>query len=225
MWEDILKNRDVKVPRFRAKQKIIDFMNPLIREVLDKIEAKEGKEPFDLTDGQGGSSLQGYYYTPNYVLECFPLVGYHEGRGFVVEFPESDKLTNYIDWYDMWNYRYGEVINDIADKFGEEYRLKEEDKEVYPVIEYIAGGFDYERATFGLYCKQEDAWAEALIEDVNQKLIDEYGEAKGESMYEPEFPMAYDPNTGKNITAEEALNQDERIKDREDWKDSLRGQE
>ena len=225
MWEDIIKNKEVKVSPFRAKQKIIEFMNPLIREVLDKIEAKEGKHPYDLTDGAGGSSLEGYYYTPNYVLECFPLVGYHEGRGFVVEYPEADKITNGADWHDLWNYGFGKVIDDIADKFGEEYRLKEEDKEVYPVITYIAGAYDYDKATFGLYCKQEDAWAEALIDDVHKKLIEKFGEAEGKDMYEPEFPMAYDPNTGKNITAEEALNQDERIKDKEDWKDSLRGQE
>jgi hypothetical protein len=225
MWEDIIKNREVKVPPFRAKQKIIEFMNPLIREVLDKIEAKEGKHPYDLTDGAGGSSLEGYYYTPNYVLECFPLVGYHEGRGFVVEYPEADKIITGADWYDMWNYGFGEVIDDIADKFGEEYRLKEEDKEVYPIPMYIAGAYDYDKATFGLYCKQEDAWAEALIDDVHKKLIEKFGEAEGRDMYEPMFPMAYDPNTGKNITAEEALNQDERMKDREDWKDSLRGQE
>ena len=80
-------------------------------------------------------------------------------------------------------------------------------------------------ATFGIFCKKEDAWANALMEDINQKLINKFGEPKGKDMYKPEFPMAYDSNTGKNITAEEALNQDERIKDREDWKDSLRGQE
>lgn len=225
MWEDIIKNKEVKPHPFAARQNIIEFMNPLIREVLNKIEAKEGKEAYDLTDGAGGSSLRGYYYTPNYVLECFPLVGYHEGRGFVVEFPEADKLTVGADWYDLWNYGFGEVIDDIADKFGEEYRLKEEDKEVYPVIQYSAGANNYENTTFGLYCKQEDAWAEALIDDVHKKLIEKFGEAEGKSMFEPQFPMAYDPNTGKNITAEEALNQDERMKDREDWKDSLRGQE
>tara|TARA_R100000657_G_C4671140_1_gene115656 strand:- start:677 stop:1354 length:678 start_codon:yes stop_codon:yes gene_type:complete len=225
MWEDIIKNRKVKPHPFAARRKVIDFMNDLINEVLDKIEAKEGKHPYDLTDGAGGSSLRGYYYTPNYVLECFPLVGYHEGRGFVVEFDSVDKTETYADWHDLWGYGFGEVIDDIADKFGEEYRLKEEDKEVYPVIHYVAGADDYENSTFALYCKQEDAWAEALMEDVNQKLIDEYGEAEGKSMYEPEFPMAYDPNTGKNITAEEAINQDERNRNREDWKDSLRGQE
>lgn len=219
MWEDIIKNTIV------TKQEVINFMNSLAKETLNKIEAKEGKEPFDLTDGRGGSSLEGYYYTPNYVLEVTPLVGYHEGRGFVVEFPKSEKMTTGVDWYDLWNYGFGKDIDDIADKFGEEYRLKEEDKEVYPVIQYIAGAYDYERATFGLYCKQEDAWASALIEDIHKKLIEKYGEAEGKSMYEPEFPMAYDPKTGKNITPEEAVGQDKRNKDRKDWKDSLRGQE
>ena len=183
MWEDIIKNAPSKLD-------VINFMNSLARETLDKIDAKEGKESFDLTDGRGGSSLEGYYYTPNYVLEVTPLVGYHEGRGFVVEYPEAEKMTTSADWYDMWNYGFGKVINDIADKFGEEYRLKEEDKEVYPIITYIAGAYDYDRATFGLYCKQEDAWASALIEDIHKKIIEKYGKAEGKDMYKPEFPMA-----------------------------------
>lgn len=221
MWKKVLKNAP-------SKQDVINFMNALARETIDKIEAKEGKEPFDLTDGAGGSSLEGYYYTPNYVLEHFPLVGYHgRRRGFVVEHEGSalDKMELGVDWYDMWNYKFGDVISDIADKFGEEYRLKEEDKKTYPVIQYYAGAYNYEDATFGIYCKKEDAWVAALMGDINQKLIDEFGKPKGKSMYEPEFPMAYDSNAGKNITAEEALNQDERMKDRTDWKDSLRGQE
>mgnify|MGYP003638981512 CR=1 FL=1 len=220
MWEDIIKNTVL------TRQEVINFMNSLAKETLDKIEAKEGKEPFDLTDGRGGSSLEGYYYTPNYVLEHFPLVGYHGGRrGFVVEYGSSDKMDAGVDWYDLWDYSFRTAIKSIADQHGEEYRLKEEDKENYPVIQYIAGAYNYENATFGIFCKKEDAWANALMEDINQKLINKFGEPKGKDMYKPEFPMAYDSNTGKNITAEEALNQDERIKDREDWKDSLRGQE
>ena len=224
MWEDIIKNSRWNPP-IPTKQEIISFMNTLAREILDKIEAKEQKESFDLYDGAGGNSLEGYYYSPNYVLEHFPLIGYHEGRGFVVEYEDSDKMETGVDWYDLWGYGFKDKINNIADQYGEEYRLKEEDKEAYPVITYIAGAYDYENATFGIYCKKEDAWAEALMRDINQKLIDKYGEAEGEDMYEPMFPMAYDPNAGKNITAEEALNQDERMKDRKDWKDSLRGQE
>jgi len=219
MWEDIIKNTVL------TKQEVINFMNSLAKETLDKIKAKEGKEPFDLTDGRGGSSLEGYYYTPNYVLEHFPLVGYHGRRGFVVEHGSSDKMDVGVDWYDLWNYSFGNAIKSIADRHGEEYRLKEEDKENYPVIQYIAGAYDYENATFGIFCKKEDAWADALMEDINQKLINKFGEPKGKDMYKPEFPMAYDSNTGKNITAEEALSQDKTMKDREDWKDSLRGKE
>jgi len=218
MWEDIIKNTVL------TKQEVINFMNSLAKETLDKIKAKEGKEPFDLTDGRGGSSLEGYYYTPNYVLEHFPLVGYHGRRGFV-EHGSSDKMDVGVDWYDLWNYSFGNAIKSIADRHGEEYRLKEEDKENYPVIQYIAGAYDYENATFGIFCKKEDAWADALMEDINQKLINKFGEPKGKDMYKPEFPMAYDSNTGKNITAEEALSQDKTMKDREDWKDSLRGKE
>ena len=97
MWEDIIKNTVL------TRQEVINFMNSLAKETLDKIEAKEGKEPFDLTDGRGGSSLEGYYYTPNYVLEHFPLVGYHGGRrGFVVEYGSSDKMDAGVDWYDLW---------------------------------------------------------------------------------------------------------------------------
>ena len=219
MWEDIIKNTVL------TKQEVINFMNSLAKETLDKIKAKEGKEPFDLTDGRGGSSLEGYYYTPNYVLEHFPLVGYHGRRGFVVEHGSSDKMDVGVDWYDLWNYSFENGIKSIADRHGEEYRLKEEDKENYPVIQYIAGAYDYENATFGIFCKKEDAWADALMEDINQKLINKFGEPKGKDMYKPEFPMAYDSNTGKNITAEEALSQDKTMKDREDWKDSLRGKE
>ena len=78
---------------------------------------------------------------------------------------------------------------------------------------------------FGIFCKKEDAWVDALMEDINQKLIDKFGKPIGKDMYEPEFPMAYDSNTGKNITPEEALSQDKTMEDRENWKDSLRGKE
>ena len=216
MWKSILK-------KTVTKQKVIDFMIPLLQDALSKIKAKEGiTEVWDLTDGRGGSSMEGYYYSPNYVLEFFPLVGYHED-GFKPE--EFDRMETGVDWYKLWNNGFGDVINDIADKFGEEFRLKEEDKDAYPIINYMAGAYNFENATFMLHCKNDDAWAESLIRDIHDKIVEEYGKPDGKDRYEPEFPMAYDANTGKNTTADEALSQDKVLQDREDWRNSVKGKE
>jgi|TARA_R100000084_G_C4630399_1_gene138060 hypothetical protein len=222
-WEDIIKREK---PESYDFYEVIQFFNRLCRETLDKIEAKEGIEPIDLTDGAGGASLKGFYYSPNYVLAHTPEVGYHE-EGFKPELPDGDnKISTYTDWYDWWDYGFGKEINETADEMNnEKYRLKEEDKEVYPVVSYLAGSYDYENGTFQLYCKNEDAWAESLMTDVHRKIEERFGKSDGKERYTPQFSIGIDEETGEKVTAEQAIERDKRATKQKDWRDSLQGKE
>ena len=215
-WENIIRKNIV------TKQEVINFMNSLAKEILNKIEVKEGKKSFKLSH----RPLQEYYYSPNYVLGFTPLVGYHEGEGFKPEMPDGDnKLESYVDWHDFWGYGSMKKIDNIADKFGEEYRLKEEDKEIYPVISYLAGSYDYENGTFQLYCKNEDAWAESLMTDVHRKIEEKFGKSDGKERYTPQYLIGISEETGEEVTAEQAIERDERATQQKDWRDSLQGKE
>ena len=121
-------------------------------------------------------------------------------------------IENYQSWDETW----GLYLKDEIMKLPEEYRdLGSSDD--YPVHLYVLGAYDYEMSNIGIYVKKENPQVESLVMNLNKKYEHRFGKGK-ESSYKPEFPMAYSPEEGRNITPEEVTPKD-------DWKDSLRGKE
>ena len=70
----------------------------------------------------------------------------------------------------MWYRGFEDEINEIADNFGEEYRLKAEDQGVYPVYEYNAGSHNKENGTISVFSKTSNLFIESLIKNIHKKI-------------------------------------------------------
>ena len=172
-WRNIFKSESIWNVE---KNEHLEFMYSLLENILDKIQAKEGKEPINL--GEYGNR-GGYYYTPNYVLEFFPLIGFNRNeRGdntmYSFEVGNPNVVENNTDWHSHWS-AFNEDIEEIASQFGEEYKLKEEDKEHFPIVSYVIGKIDGGKTTLALHCKDSDSWAQSLMEDAYGKIVEKYG--------------------------------------------------
>ena len=172
-WRNIFKSESIWNVE---KNEHLEFMYSLLENILDKIQAKEGKEPINL--GEYGNR-GGYYYTPNYVLEFFPLIGFNRNeRGdntmYSFEVGNPNVVENNTDWHSHWS-AFNEDIEEIASQFGEEYKLKEEDKEHFPIVSYVIGKIDGGKTTLALHCKDSDSWAQSLMEDIYGEIVKKYG--------------------------------------------------
>jgi len=160
MWKKILKNNSGGKTHIPYHTKV-EFMNGLYRELVDTIERKEGLEGFEFSNGM--------IYFPNYILSFNPNVGRHNDD-FISKPFEEIQITLDVDWYDLWYRGFEDEINEIADNFGEEYRLKAEDQGVYPVYEYNAGSHNKENGTISVFSKTSNLFIESLIKNIHKKI-------------------------------------------------------
>ena len=203
-WENILKLNE-------PSSDDISFMQEMLDEVLSKVGSIYGLVPKLISDYTYKRFPQGYYYSPEAVIEYAFAVGFEPNAdGFVVG--ESDTITAGADWEDLWGYGFKDKIMNLP----EQYRDLGS-KEDYPVYQYIIGAYNYDLATIGIHVKKENPQIESLAIDIHKKFKEKYGEGK-ESSYKPMFNTAYSPEEDRLVNIDEV-----EIKD--GWKDSLRGKE
>ena len=200
-----------------SKQRFSDdiaFMREMLNEVITKVGNIYGLVPKQIAQFNYKGFPAGYYYSPEAVIEYAFNVGFEDDvDGFVVDedITNMSVIENHEDWNDMWGFH----LKDDIMRLPEKYRDLGS-KEDYPVYQYIIGAYDYNMPNIGIFVKKENPQVESLVMNIHKKYEDRFG--KGKSSYEPEFPMAYSTEEGKNITPEEATPKD-------NWKDSLRGKE
>tara|TARA_R100000458_G_C8170523_1_gene171187 strand:+ start:37 stop:669 length:633 start_codon:yes stop_codon:yes gene_type:complete len=208
-WEDMLKKENKPTPDD------ISFMERMLNEVLSKVGSIYGLVPKQISNQNYEGFPAGYYYSPEAVVEYAFNVGFEENAdGFVVDKTSGsgNPAKQGADWQNLWGYGFKDKIMNLP----EEYRDMGS-REDYPVYYYDIGAENYDRATIGIHVKKEDPQIESLVRDIHKKFEKKYGEGKTSS-YEPMFSMAYSTEEDRNITPEEAMPKD-------DWKDSLRGNE